>query len=113
METYPVFEQGKSIRYNERFNQNGTNVNFVEIKDSNYAVRTYERGVENETLACGTGVTAVSIAAHAVGKKIDNPLSIKTLGGILQVSFEVIDDVYQNIWLVGPAKQVFKGFIKC
>ena len=88
LENYPVFEQGKSIRYSERFNQNGTNVNFVEIQGSECKVRTYERGVEDETLACGTGVTAVAIAAHAINKNLNNPLSVIVLGGTLKVSFE-------------------------
>ena len=113
LEKYPVFEQGKSIRYNERFKQNGTNVNFVEIIGSTCMVRTYERGVENETLACGTGVTAVAIAAHANKKNLDNPLSVSVLGGTLKVSFEELNGVYTNVWLTGHAKQVFKGSIKC
>ena len=113
LEKYPVFEQGKSIRYNERFKQNGTNVNFVEILGSTCMVRTYERGVENETLACGTGVTAVAIAAHANKKNLDNPLSVSVLGGSLKVSFEELNGVYTNVWLTGHAKQVFKGSIKC
>ena len=113
LEKYPVFEQGKSIRYNERFKQNGTNVNFVEILGSSCMVRTYERGVENETFACGTGVTAVAIAAHANKKNLDNPLSVSVLGGVLKVSFEEVNGIYKNVWLTGHAKQVFKGSIKC
>ena len=113
LEKYPVFEKGKYIRYNERFKQIGTNVNFVEIKEAACSVRTYERGVESETFACGTGVVAVAIAAHASGKNLNNPLSIGVLGGILKVSFELETGVYKNIWLTGPAKQVFKGSIIC
>lgn len=113
LDNYPVFTEGKSIRYNERFKQNGTNVNFVETQGIACAVRTYERGVEDETLACGTGVTAVAIAAHSLEKNLDNPLSIKVLGGMLQVSFDVIDGAYKNVWLIGPATQVFKGTIQC
>ena len=113
LENHPVFEQGKSIRYNERFKQNGTNVNFVEKQGSACAVRTYERGVENETLSCGTGVTAVAIAAHETDKNLENPLSVSVLGGVLKVSFEEVNGVYKNIWLIGPAKKVFKGSMKC
>ena len=113
LENYPVFEQGKSIRYSKRFNQNGTNVNFVEIQGSECKVRTYERGVEDETLACGTGVTAVAIAAHAINKNLNNPLSVIVLGGTLKVLFEELGGVYKNVWLVGPAKLVYKGSIKC
>lgn len=113
LDNYPVYEQGISIRYNERFSQNGTNVNFVEIQGSECRVRTYERGVEDETFSCGTGVTAVAIAAHATNKKLDNPLLISVLGGNLKVLFDVVDGVYKNVWLIGPAKRVFKGSIKC
>lgn len=113
LENYPVFEEGKAIRYNKRFKQYGTNVNFAEAQKEVCAVRTYERGVENETLACGTGVIAVAIAAHSIEKKLDNPLSIKVLGGTLEVSFDVEDGAYKNVWLIGPATQVFKGIIEC
>ena len=113
LENYPVFEQGKFIRYNERFKQNGVNVNFGEIQGSSCMVRTYERGVEDETLACGTGVTAVAIAAHSIHKKIDNPLIVNVLGGSLKVLFKEECGVYKNIWLTGPVRRVFKGSIKC
>ena len=113
LKTYPVFEQGKTIRFNERFRQNGTNVNFVEINDDECAVRTYERGVENETFSCGTGVAAVAIAAHASHKNLNNPLSVSVLGGVLKVSFEEVNGIYKNVWLTGPANLVFKGIIKC
>ena len=113
LENYPVYEEGISIRYNERFSQNGTNVNFVEIQGSKCRVRTYERGVEDETFSCGTGAVAVAIAAHATNKKLDNPLLISVLGGNLKVLFEVVDSVYKNVWLIGPAKRVFKGSMKC
>ena len=76
-------------------------------------VRTYERGVENETFACGTGVVAVAIAAHANGKNLDNPLSIGVLGGILKVSFEEIMVFIKIYGSQVHAKQVFKGSIKC
>ena len=113
LENYPVFEQGKFIRYNERFKQNGVNVNFVEIQGSSCMVRTYERGVEDETFACGTGVTAVAIAAHSIYKKTDNPLIVNVLGGSLKVLFKEECGVYKNIWLTGPVRRVFKGSIKC
>lgn len=110
-----IREHGAAIRYSSEYNEaGGTNVNFVEVIDkNNLKVRTYERGVEDETLSCGTGVTAVAIAAFATGK-VDSPnVNLETPGGILSVSFEPQGAGFQNIWLSGPAKQVFKGVIKC
>ncbi|MBC8464071.1 MAG: diaminopimelate epimerase [Bacteroidetes bacterium] len=108
-----VVKEGSAIRYNERFKAEGTNVNFAEIQAGSCTVRTYERGVEAETLACGTGVTAVAIAAHAMQKGLSNPLTINVEGGLLKVSFESSDGVYSNVWLEGPATQVYKGTIEC
>lgn len=105
---YDVFSEGKRIR-NEVYGSQGANVNFVEPSGNDtFSVRTYERGVEDETLSCGTGVTAVAIAMHAWGKAGEEVM-IETPGGTLEVSFEKKGDHYENIWLKGPAKQVFKG----
>lgn len=111
IESLDVFHDGKSIRYDEKFSPDGTNVNFVEIigKDA-ISVRTYERGVENETLSCGTGVTAAAIGASTKG--ISSPVTIKTLGGVLSVSFNKTDEGYKNIYLSGPATPVFEGSIE-
>lgn len=109
VKNYQVFEQGKQVRNHESYSPKGTNVNFVqEISDSRIFVRTYERGVENETLSCGTGVTA---AALAYGKKEGSQtVKIETLGGQLSVKFNRnADGSFQDIWLIGPAKQVYKG----
>lgn len=105
-----VFTEGKKIRYNTRFAAEGTNVNFIEKKDNELIVRTYERGVENETLSCGTGVTASALAAALKGVNNDkNNCSIKTLGGNLNVKFDkVLENTFYNIWLEGPATFVFK-----
>ena len=106
---YPVFEEGKKIRYREDYAPGGTNVNFIEAlgKDEIF-VRTYERGVENETLSCGTGVTAEAIAFEQ--EKSDAEVKIKTLGGNLSVRFHRNEDgCLDNVWLIGPAKQVFSG----
>lgn len=106
----PVVEEGKKIRYSEHFvSQKGTNVNFVELLPNNTVfVRTYERGVENETLSCGTGVTAAALAASAKGYQ--SPVAVKTLGGELSVEFKTGQaGAFTDIYLVGPAKMVFEG----
>ncbi len=109
-----VKSSGSEIRYSNLYKKNGVNVNFVEQTGANsFYVRTYERGVENETLSCGTGVTAVAIAAFEAGLTSKSTINIDTLGGNLQVSFEKQDKQYKNIWLSGPAEQVFKGEITC
>ena len=110
---FDVFKEGKKIRYGI-YGQSGSNVNFVSQTDaSSFSVRTYERGVENETLSCGTGVTAVALAMNHIGKTNSGHIAIKTMGGNLKVSFEKSGGTYQNIQLIGPAKQVFKGEIEC
>ena len=104
--------EGAKIRYGNLYNEAGTNVNFVsKINDNTFTVRTYERGVEDETLSCGTGVTAVALAMHYIGETEKNLITLQTEGGELQVSFNKKENAYQNIWLIGPAKQVFKGTI--
>ena len=105
---------GSKIRYGEPYNEAGSNVNFVnKISEDKFAVRTYERGVEDETLSCGTGVTAVALAMHHIGKTKKNLLTLQTPGGNLKVSFDKQNDSYKNIWLIGPAIQVYKGEIEC
>ena len=102
--------EGSKIRYGEPYGNAGSNVNFVEqIDNDRFAVRTYERGVEDETLSCGTGVTAVALAMHNIGKTDSKSVILETQGGILEVSFEVSDSGFKNIWLTGPATNVFKG----
>ena len=89
---------------------NNTNVNFVEIENNIINMRTYERGVEDETWACGTGATCVAIASHHLGKIKESPAKIKMPGGELQIEFEKSGEGrYKNIWLTGPAVCVFKG----
>ncbi|PQJ82335.1 diaminopimelate epimerase [Polaribacter glomeratus] len=107
---YPVFEKGKKIR--NSYKDPGSNVNFVQqIDESTFRVRTYEKGVEDETLACGTGVTAVAIAMHITNKTKSNLISLPVEGGILEVSFTVENGIYKNVYLKGPAEFVFKGSI--
>ncbi|MBL4605007.1 MAG: diaminopimelate epimerase [Flavobacteriaceae bacterium] len=111
LDNYPVVERGRKIR-NEIYGKEGSNVNFIEQANKNtFHIRTYERGVEDETLACGTGITAAAIAAHKIGKTNDNTVHMNAVGGKLQVSFEVVDNSYKNIVLTGPAEFVFEGTI--
>lgn len=105
-----VFHKGKEIRYNPPFEKEGINVNFVEIVDDDkIIVRTYERGVENETFSCGTGVTASALVCYHNEAGFNN-VEVGTKGGKLTVEFDRIDDgAYSNIWLCGPAEKVFEG----
>lgn len=106
-----VFDSGRELRNNKEISEDGVNINFTEIIDnSSIKVRTYERGVENETLSCGTGVIASALSAHSKGLVDSNRIKISTLGGELFVSFD-FKNVYDNIWLEGPAIEVFKGQI--
>ena len=108
-----VYQEGYDIRNNETYKANGINVNFVEAKaDGGYFVRTFERGVEDETYACGTGVTAVALAMakhHGQSGHINTP--IKVLGGDLNIRFDYDGKKFSEIFLEGPAEQVFVGEI--
>ncbi|WP_339625903.1 diaminopimelate epimerase [uncultured Winogradskyella sp.] len=111
--TMDVKSKGSKIRYSKLYNAVGSNINFVEkVSQDYFAVRTYERGVEDETLSCGTGVTAVALAMHKKGEVKDQSVSLKTQGGDLQVTFNTTKKGYDDIWLIGPALQVFKGEIE-
>ncbi len=111
-----VYENGREIRYSERFHKEGVNVNFVEIKkDGSLEVATYERGVEAETFSCGTGVTAAAIAfalkkALVFEEKIALSVPILTKGGNLEVRLQrTAESGFQDLWLCGPAVQAFQG----
>ena len=111
VEVYNVYQNGYDIRNSANYKKEGINVNFVEqIRDNEIFVRTYERGVEAETLSCGTGVTASAIT-FMKDRNISSVV-VKTLGGNLKVYAEKREDIFRNVWLEGPAKQVFKGNIK-
>jgi diaminopimelate epimerase len=111
LENYPVYEKGKQIR-NEKYGAAGSNVNFVEaIAENSFRIRTYERGVEDETLACGTGVTAAAIAMHKSNATKSNHIKLAVEGGALEVTFDVEGTAYRNVILSGPATFVFKGTI--
>jgi diaminopimelate epimerase len=112
-EQYNVKENGAAIRYGDLYGKAGSNINFVsQINEDTFAVRTYERGVEDETLACGTGVTAVAIAMNATGVTSSNAIHLNVEGGKLEVSFEQLGNHYTNVFLKGPAQFVFKGQIE-
>ena len=106
-----IISIGREIRHSKPYQPDGTNVNFLEKKAHGVAVRTYERGVEDETLSCGTGVTACAIAAGLM--EYASPVHVETKGGNLMVSYEKINDhQFENIYLAGPAKKVFEGHIE-
>ena len=112
--TFDVVKKGREIRNSREFEKEGINVNFVEQLDEpdKIFVRTYERGVENETLSCGTGVTAAALVCYH-NENGFNEVEVKTLGGRLNVEFDRVDDgKFRNIWLCGPAERVFAGTIE-
>jgi diaminopimelate epimerase len=104
--------EGRKIRYNSKYMEQGINVNFMALKEDFIEVRTYERGVEGETLSCGTGVTACALAADVLtnGQYLKST-KIFTKGGQLQVTFQNKKRGYADIWLIGPATKVFKGHL--
>ena len=107
--TEEFVQEARTIRQNAPYTQEGINVNFATAKDNKITMRTFERGVEDETLACGTGATAVAIAAHKKGLVTVNSIPLKVMGGDLNVNFEATQNGYTNIWLTGPAEFVFEG----
>jgi diaminopimelate epimerase len=111
LENFDVYNEGKKIRQSEEFLPGGTNVNFVESEINGIYVRTFERGVEDETLSCGTGVTASAIASVLSGHFVRGPVNVRTKGGNLRVEFDADGEKITNIWLCGPATFVFEGKI--
>lgn len=113
VESINVLEEGRKIRYSEIFYEKGINVNFLQIIDKhNVKVRTYERGVENETLSCGTGVTAAALVTAEIFQLTKDNIQIQTPGGTLLVDFEKQNNTYKNIFLTGNATLIFKGEIE-
>jgi diaminopimelate epimerase len=108
-----VFKKGREIRYSEDFRDEGINVNFVQLTEEpdKIIVRTYERGVEDETYSCGTGVTASALVCNHNDNGF-NRVEVQTKGGELSVEYDRIGDSYKNIWLNGPAVRVFEGAIE-
>ncbi len=113
VKSFDVKTKGKEIRYGKPYFEEGTNVNFVEqTANDSFKVRTYERGVEDETLSCGTGVTAVALAAFKAGLTTNTNVKLETLGGMLEVSFNTKSNHFNSIFLKGPATFVFEGKIE-
>jgi diaminopimelate epimerase len=111
-----IITDAHKVRYADRFkSEGGTNVNFL-MQDADekdcFHIRTYERGVEDETLSCGTGATAAAIAAFLSGRTLSTNIKLKTNGGDLFVSFDYNNGKFTNVWLKGPAKFVYKGEIE-
>ena len=108
-----VRREGAAIRYHKMFSPNGTNVNFIEKREpTKIAIRTYERGVEDETLACGTGIVA-SALIFAATEGCEGPVNVVARGGDeLQVGFDRVDEGFRNVTLTGPAEFVFEGTIE-
>lgn len=113
LENYNVKDNGAAIRYGDLYGKEGSNINFVKkINDTTFSLRTYERGVEDETLACGTGATAAAIAMNATGETDATSINLNVEGGKLIVSFDKEDNIYTNVFLKGPAEFVFEGTIE-
>lgn len=109
LENMDVKTEGAKIRYSDLYGKAGSNVNFVKQLGENYfAIRTYERGVEDETLSCGTGATAVAIAMDMLKKVTSQEIGVKVIGGDLKVSYTK-DNIYKNIFLIGEAIFVYEG----
>jgi diaminopimelate epimerase len=107
-----VVLEGAAIRYSNRFSKEGINVNFVRMGEGELWMRTYERGVEAETLSCGTGVTAAALSLAALQPEVSEVL-VHTRGGDLKVKLDrTPEGSFQDVWLCGPAKAVFQGIIE-
>jgi diaminopimelate epimerase len=111
--TIDVATEGRRIRNSEAFLRDGVNVNFVELHGDSITVRTYERGVEEETLSCGTGVTASALVAVYSQRMENNPVRVFTRGGELNVAFERDNSGYSDVTLTGEAVCVYSGMIEC
>jgi diaminopimelate epimerase len=112
IEAVNVIENGRKIRYGEQYKQKGINVNFVERAGESIRIRTYERGVENETLSCGTGSVAAALAFAIGNGSREGSVTVETRGGPLKVSYKRRNKLsFSDIWLTGPATHVFDGTI--
>jgi diaminopimelate epimerase len=112
LEGLDVRGEGKKFRHESRFGSDGTNVNFVNVLDVNrFEIRTFERGVEDETLACGTGAVASAISAYIKTGTDKSSFEVLAKGGQLHVNFDIVNSGFKNIWLEGPTQFVFSGNI--
>ena len=112
LDSFDVKKIGASIRYSGMYGDEGANVNFVNQNDTgDFSVRTYERGVEDETLSCGTGVTAVALAMKTLEKTNEDKVTLQTLGGALEISFKQNKGQFTDVYLTGATMFVFKGEI--
>lgn len=111
-EEFDIYDFGKQLRFHPSFQPDGVNVNFIEkISEQFYKIRTYERGVEAETLACGSGSIASAIYVY-LENKVTTPIKLETKSGrILEVDFEFLEGIIQNISIVGHTEKVFEGII--
>ena len=107
-----INEAARAIRNSEKYKSEGVNVNFVALEGSKLSMRTYERGVEDETLSCGTGVTAAALTAAKAGLIGDGSVVVSTPGGELELRYKDFEGGFRNIWLIGPAEMVFRGQIE-
>jgi len=112
LDNFDVQKVGSEIRYKSDFEPIGTNVNFVEQKNNFIQVRTYEKGVENETFSCGTGVVASALSFAIINNNTNNFVNVKTKGGELNVYFNKNKHKFSNVWLEGAAAFVFEGSVK-
>ncbi|XMD33214.1 MAG: diaminopimelate epimerase [Candidatus Karelsulcia muelleri] len=112
IENINIKKKGRKLQSSKKYLKTGVNVNFVKINQHIFYVRTYERGVENETFSCGTGVTASVIAAYHKKKILFKKILVKTRGGLLQVKFDTLIKSYKRIFLKGEVNFVYKGVIK-
>ena len=101
--------EGAALRYSDLYGKAGSNINFVEQVHNGFRMRTYERGVEDETLSCGTGATAVALAIHNKGYVAENEVALQVEGGNLKVTFKPNETGYSDIFLIGPAELVYTG----
>lgn len=109
---FDIVTAAKEIRYSDLFKIEGINVNFVKIDQHKLAIRTYERGVEDETLSCGTGVTACALVWSMLQKEEPKHIDINAVGGQLKVQYDKISNGYfTDVWLAGPVKRVFEGVL--
>lgn len=113
LEHYDIKGNGARIRYSDLYGKQGSNINFVkQFDETTFSLRTYERGVEDETLSCGTGATAVAIAMNVLGKTDSTSINLYVQGGKLTVSFDRNETQFTHVFLKGPAEFVFNGIIE-